>query len=179
MSTRAAALWCSLITAVVLISPTISRGDTESDCLKLIADTFCLGGNATDITVSGEVIDNSDDPQLQVTAYQLDDRRLRVASKDGRVVTISRLESPGSWINFTNWKKRIIRIYGQGEDTTTLPAYATSRSSRRNAINSKKGRAAMRWPQSGWQLELIWDNTDHLELRYSLAAAPQPDSEDL
>ncbi len=178
MTTPTTALWC-LITAVVLITPSISRGDAESTCLKQVAETFCLGGDAAAISAQGESITDNDDPELTLSDYQLDDRQLRVAARDGVIVTISRLESPGSWINYTNWKKRIIRIYGQGEDTSTLPAYATSRSSRRNAINSKKGRAAMRWPQSDWQLELIWDNTDHLELRYSLTSATPANSEDL
>ncbi len=182
MPSRTTALWCTLITAVALASPLTGRGDTSA-CLKTIANTFCLGGSTGEITLTPVSSEPAADPANGTVAeYQLDDRLLRVASKESRIFSISRLEQPGSWLSYTDWKKRIIRTYGQGEDATTLPPYATSRSSRRNAINSKRGRAAMIWPQDGWQLELIWDTTEHIELRYSLAietSEAPTDSEDL
>lgn len=172
-----------LATATLLLMGSVRvLAQLPTDCLKTVASTFCLGGSLQDVPLQPvEQMPHDQAPDTLVSHYSSADLQWRVHSIDDQITQISRIEKPGDWLAYTNWKKRIIRQYGRGEDRSTLPAYATSRSSRRNAINSKRGHAAMQWARQGWRLELIWDNTQHIEIRYSLGveSTESPTTEDL
>ena len=82
-----------------------------------------------------------------------------------------REETPGSWINYLDWRNKLIRIYGRGVENQDFPPSATSRSSRRKAVVFGEGRAETSWEQQGWRVRVIWDNTDYVQLSYRLQAS--------
>ncbi|MEM7293926.1 MAG: hypothetical protein AAF420_11105 [Pseudomonadota bacterium] len=137
-----------------------------SECVKQIFNRFCLGGPIAKLNADASEL-SSDGIE---TVYQLTDRGkyVEIAERSAHIHTVMRRETPGGWLNFTEWKTKLQRVYGRGEDLGHFPAYASSRSSRLNAINAGKGYAHFRWQQSGWSVSLVWNHRDYIELRYAL-----------
>lgn len=169
-----------MILALALVGGSSQLVADEANCVKLVFNNFCLGGNIANVTVEPDIENDvttdaentsqslTEEPSTQKNTYLWRDKTVLVEYSDEIIVAVTRLETPGTWLNYTSWKTKIVRQYGRGEDRSTFPAYATSRSSRLNALNSGRGFAAMAWPQSGWQVEMLWRDQRHIELRYSL-----------
>ena len=85
-----------------------------------------------------------------------------------RVTHIWREEVPGSWINYLEWRNKLIRVYGRGEESNEFPPSAKSRSARRNAVARGEGSASTKWDQNGWQVQVFWNSTSHVALSYRL-----------
>ncbi len=154
---------------VVLIGATAHASSSGADgCTKLIFNRFCLGGqiNTLDGIASRQSI--GDDATLHV--LENTPKHIELIERQGRITAVLRREQPGGWLNFTEWKTKLVRLYGKGQDLGYFPDYATSRSSRLNAINAGKGFAHFRWQEVGWSVSLRWNHRDYLELHYELDA---------
>ena len=154
-------------TVGVLQAEASSATAAIDSCTKQIFNRYCLGGTQ-------DTLPTSIDPVSSVRGaiiYRVQDEKkhLKLTLRNGRIDVVSRRESPGGWLNFTAWKAKLGRLYGRGEQIGQFPAYATSRSSRLNAINAGKGYAHWRWQQLGWSVSLIWDHRDYITLRYKLS----------
>ena len=154
-----------------LLTPT-AYADTEGDCLKRVFNQYCLGGPAS--SLADPVDRQTTETGLDILTFETAQRPVKVTVRKGRIVAVGRQEAPGTWLNFTDWRAKLVRLYRSGEDLSTLPRYATARNSRLNAIRAGKGRAHLRWPQDGWWVELIWDNTAFVLLNYELAPEAEP-----
>ena len=145
------------------------------DCIKQVFNVYCLGGGSDalpdHLEAQDEVIDG-----LRLYKGTLSGKSIEVAVAidSGRVVSVKRFDPPGSWLHFNERKSRLVRRYGRHEDLSTLPAYATSRSSRMNAINAGRGYAKLLWSQPGWTLALVWDHRDYVTFEYALASDQTP-----
>jgi len=165
------------LTLWFFFAATASVAADTPDCLKVVFGEYCLGG-AAPTESTGDEPDAENKAGDRIVEAQLRGKTIQIEWQDRRIVSVTRLETPGDWLTFTDWKKRIVRQYGRARDESTLPPYATSRSSRRNAIVSGRGIAKVLWQQQGWRIELIWDNTESLKLRYALEPqASNPDDE--
>ncbi len=140
---------------VLLGAALVSQNLYADDCLKLVFDKYCLGGPAPT-------------HNLDNTQFSLDEQ--------GHISLVERRLEPGDWLSFVQWRSELGALYGRGEDHSTLPRFASSRSSRARAVEQGRGQAAMHWPQAGWRIELVWDHLDYLRLRYLVVpdAAPEP-----
>ena len=87
-------------------------------------------------------------------------------------------EKPGSWLNYTDWKAKLLRLYGRGENLGHFPASASSRSSKLNAVNAGKGFAHTRWQLARWSVSIIWNHRDYIALHYELNDSSQDDGSD-
>lgn len=135
-------------------------------CVKQVFQQFCLGGTDADVVKNAQVVEGKPySHELKIGQYT---HQLQIA--DGRLEQVTRLITPGDWLLFKDWKAKLNRVYGSGQLIENLPAFASSRSSRRNAIISGRGRLHLQWPQEGWRVSLIWDSIDHLKLTYELDA---------
>ena len=148
----------------------------SSDCVKLVFNRFCLGGPSESLPAVEPLPERSQETEyFQVLGS---DKYLEVGVVNDQISLLTRYEQPGDWLNFTDWRSKLIRLYGQPEDLSSFPAYASSRSSRLNAINAGRGYAHVRWQQPGFSIALVWNHRDHIELRYQLDAAAIPSSND-
>lgn len=102
--------------------------------------------------------------------FQEDGKTILLRSKNGVTTAITRQETPGGWINYTAWKVKLVRLYGRGIDLSDFPRYASSRSSRLNAINAGRGHAEFQWDQPNFKIKLVWDNAEFITLQYLLTA---------
>ena len=144
-----------LLVSVLAAAPS----QADEPCLKQVFNHYCLGGPApTGLTA---------DEKGQVT---IDDAKGKIALQitDGRIITVSRELRPANWLNFTDLKGKLVRLYSTATDVSDFPRYATSRSSKLNAIRAGRGYAASRWEQKGWAIQLDWRSLDSMQLRYEL-----------
>ena len=138
-------------------------------CTKLVFNEFCLGGE-----ISPQSLENrlklSQQKEESQHYFSTADKRIIVTTYQNKITSVERQEEPGNWLNFTAWKVKLIRRYGQAKDQSNLPSYATSRSSRFNVIKAGKGVAQVSWPQENWTVTLRWDTPDFIRLQYSLGS---------
>ncbi len=166
----------SVLLVLVLMTSFSIRGVQAEQCVKKIFNRYCLGG--LESTMPNGVDKLSDSDGIATYLVTNGNKRIELTIRDGRISAVTRHETPGSWLNFTDWKAKLLRLYGRGEDIGHFPAYASSRSSRLNAINAGKGYAHTRWQQSQWSVSVIWNHRDYIKLRYELNAASADDAPD-
>ena len=139
-----------------------------AECLKEVFNRYCLGG---DIAQLVEQLQPKTEKKTKDTSiYEFSELGLGVSLevKNGIIISVSRNEAPGDWINFQKCKHDIGAVYGRGEDFSQFPPSASSRSARLNAVATGKGQGKIRWQQTGWQIELLWNNTQHVRLKYQI-----------
>ncbi|MDQ7074971.1 MAG: hypothetical protein Q9O24_07425 [Gammaproteobacteria bacterium] len=157
------------------LSPSLSAND---ECLKVVFKHYCLGGSVDELLATHPNAKHTRSEQgLQLKITQKN-QLLIIDAEKGQIVRISRQHPPGRWINFETWKRKLVRLYRKAEVLGHFPAYASSRSSRLNAINAGKGFAHDRWSQKGWHVDLIWNNPDYILLSYQLNPTQSPNNND-
>lgn len=166
----------SVLFMLVLMTLFSIRGVLAEPCVKKIFNRYCLGGLESTMPNGVEKVSDSDGIEIYRVANEK--KRIELTIRDGRISAVTRRETPGSWLNFTDWKAKLLRLYGRGEDIGYFPPYASSRSSRLNAINAGKGYAHTQWQQSHWLVSVIWDHRDYISLRYELNAPSADDGPD-
>jgi len=148
------------LAAALLLAALFSHPTTADEaCVKQVFNHYCLGGAAP----SEPPVD--DDGTVKVND---NNGGVLLTIKDARIVAVSRDISPADWLSFTDLKVKLVRLYSTATDISDFPLYATSRSSKLNAIRAGRGYAAARWQQNGWAVELDWRSLDAMQLRYEL-----------
>ena len=145
------------------------------ECAKVVFNQYCLGGE-TDTSIAHltdpPTVTETDDGNT-IYSFVENGKTIMLQSQDNLTLAVTRLETPGGWINYTSWKVKLVRLYGRGSDLSDFPAYAGSRSSRLNAINAGRGHAEFEWDQTHYRIKLIWDNPDFIKLQYLLTTDNQ------
>ena len=140
----------------------------------MVFNQYCLGGsterNLAHLATVPEGLETADGEKEFTFVDQ--GKTIILRSRNEITTVVTRHETPGSWINYTSWKVKLVRLYGRGKDLSSFPRYATSRSSRLNAINAGRGHAEFEWDQSHFAIKLIWDSPDFINLRYLLTTQP-------
>lgn len=145
----------ALLLALFLSPPS----QADESCIKLVLNSYCLGGEppaGTTADASGVVVVDNARGEVSLTV------------KDNRVVAIERTMTPANWLSFNALKVKLVRVYRTAEDKSNFPSYATSRSSKLNAIRAGRGHAAARWQLPGWNVQLLWKSLDEMKLRYEI-----------
>ncbi|MGB0866213.1 MAG: hypothetical protein ACPGSC_06870 [Granulosicoccaceae bacterium] len=153
-----------LILALYLVLAPLSLHAADEPCLKRVFNQYCLGGAAPEGAPR--------DSESHLTADAQGNIALQI--REGRIVAVSRQLQPANWISFTELKVKLVRLYSTAKDVSDFPLYATSRSSKLNAIRAERGYAAARWERLGWAIQLEWRSLDHLTLRYELTTPVGP-----
>jgi hypothetical protein len=147
--------------------------NANDECVKMVFNIVCLGGTAQSLPGDVGPVPESGTGKLR---FENRGRNVHVELDDGRVVHVWREEPPGSWINYLEWRNKLIRVYGRGTEEKDFPPSATSRSSRLNAVVRGEGRAATSWEQPGWRVAVIWDKQEYVQLSYRLQDPTQSGS---
>lgn len=151
----------ALVFSIAVAAHSVLAEDA-APCRKLVFSEYCLGGSteSLDLTPVDGLANLYTDNSGQAHT------RLEVVA--ARLVSIERRLQPGGWREYDRWRKRLERVYRSGDDTSTFPRYAASRSSKLNAIRSGRGSARVDWDQGEWLLSLIWREPDAIHLRYTV-----------
>lgn len=87
---------------------------------------------------------------------------------DDRVVTITRVYGPGTWLTWDSIKRRVVETYGTPtQDDSFFPSYANDMASKETAIAAKKARALNKWQQPQFTVGLGWLDGDSIVLQYA------------
>lgn len=182
-----AALRCSLalVAAVFLLT---AAPDARAQCVKVVLNALCLGAPVAELRTvvgvgdftaleAGKAADSAALANGSSHSFSFQGNPMRALVSRGRVHAITRIEAPGDWLNYIRWKSRLIRVYGQGRDLSTLPSFASSRNTRERAVARGEGRAQHQWSERDFTVSLIWSHPHFLEIEYRLqgqsgAAAP-------
>jgi len=168
----------SLFLLPFLCACTAVQSAAAQECIKLIFNRYCLGGTIASLPDSATEVALEDDASTRRFTDNDGDRHVEILSVHGRIVRVSRRHPPGDWLNFTQWKTKLVRLYGSGDDRSSFPAYAGSRSSKLNAINAGRGSALLFWQQRGWSVALRWDHRDYIALDYVIDSHTYPGADD-
>jgi hypothetical protein len=152
----------------LLATLALSGPAPASDCTKLVFNDYCLGGELAALLAEREPRERGETEGRQSLLFDDEGKTVEVEAIDGRIVGVLRREPPGSYLNFTDWKVKLVRLYGRAEDRSSFPAYAASRSARLNALNAGRGYSLVAWPQDGWEVSLRWDTPKYVTLEYRL-----------
>lgn len=127
------------------------------DCLKMVFNDYCLGGDLKAIIDRNPPDDVSRDGDATYIIYKESaDETVSINAIEGKVAVVGKFMQPGSWLNYRSWKARLEEIYGAGDDRSYFPDYANSDSSKATAISLGKGRALHVWDQGEWMIALAW-----------------------
>jgi len=159
---RKRAIATMFCTAVLTFAAPASGND---DCVKFVFNALCLGGAADTLPEAAGAAPAGGSGELR---FEFGGKNVHIELDEGRIVHVWREEPPGSWISYLDWRNKLIRIYGRGTEETDFPPSATSRSSRLNAVVRGEGRASTLWGQQGWQVSVIWDKQEYVQLSYRL-----------
>jgi|GEM_PF-6442587 len=150
---------CPALALLALIAVLATPTHADETCLKRVFGSFCLGG-----TPSTEL--KPDENGEATIESSSGDITVRISNE--QITEVSRALTPADWLNFTDMKVKLVRLYRTAEDTSDFPRYATSRSSKLNAIRSGRGYAGAFWQREGWSISLEWRELDTMHLRYTL-----------
>lgn len=146
-----------------LLMSLLAAAPSQADepCLKQVFNHYCLGGPTP------EGLEADENGRVTIEDAQ---GNIALQIADNRIIAVSRELQPANWLNFTDLKSKLVRLYRTAADVSDFPRYATSRSSKLNAIRAGRGYAAARWEQQGWAIQLDWRALDSMQLRYELHA---------
>lgn len=150
-----------LILPLLLTAFIALPSQADEACLKQVFNHYCLGGTLPQSL-------NADAEGLVTIEDKQGDISLEV--RDDQIISVSRTLTPANWLSFTDLKGKLVRLYSTATDVSDFPRYATSRSSKLNAIRAERGFAAARWELDGWAIQLEWRTLDSMQLRYELNA---------
>ena len=157
---------------IILLWPLFSQTAHAEPCVKRVFNQFCLGGAANTLMSAEPTTTKQEDDGTTLYEFSVSGKHVNVLAKDDTIIAVERYEPPGNWLNFTDWKVKLVRLYGRATDQSTFPAYATSRSSRLNALKAGKGVAKASWSEPGWSVTLVWKEPEFIRLKYTLKTTP-------
>jgi hypothetical protein len=129
------------------------------DCVKVAFAAYCLGAPTSSLPA------NPAKRTDELWVY-VEPQPTMVAIVEGRVGSVGRLYTPGTWLTYTRLEHDLVAKYGASRDLSFFPSYADDSSSKETAISLKKGRAARSWQQEGYTIQLKWESSDNVILIY-------------
>jgi hypothetical protein len=137
------------------------------NCLKLVFDRYCLGGDFSDQLRRDPPMQQQNDGERQAAVYWDAGGRTYVLSFHGRIYKVVQESHPSSPLHFQDMTALLSEKYGTPKDRSRYPAYVDSRAARIVAIRRGEGRARRVWnPGHGWLVELTWTRELGVALSY-------------
>ena len=144
----------------------------QEACLKLVFGSYCLGGDV------GALASRQPPPVLRQTdgerfalVFQDGPERVYVLAFRNRVYKVVRRYRAATQLRYDDLYARLRGKYGEGEDRSRFPPYATTPSRRLSSIRRGDGRAFHYWRAAeDWHIELTWTRELGLALAYVATA---------
>lgn len=166
--------WRSSAGAALTLASLLCFANVSADeqCLKQVFGRYCLGGDIN------QVLQTSPAP----IARQAVGKSLALVFADGadqlyilgyanRIYKVVRAFAVSTQLRFDDTYNALRQIYGEGQDRSRFPAYATTPTARLASIRRGEGRAIHRWePSPDWHIELSWTRELGVSLAYIATA---------
>ena len=140
----------------------------QEECLKLVFDRFCLGGDfRAQLSRAPQPLHQQRQGDSEAAIYFEGRERIFVMAYRGRIYKVVRQYRPSTRNRFDELLGLLSDVYGPARDLSEYPHYAESRGARIAAIRRGDGRAVSSWnPGPGWNVELSWTRELGLALTY-------------
>ncbi|MBK1724614.1 hypothetical protein [Thiocystis violacea] len=162
--TLGAGLWLMLLA--------IPIASAAEPCLKNVFGRYCLGGEIDQAVRSmpPPIARESKGSSLALVFPDGSDT-LYLLADSGRIYKVVRAYAISTQLRFDDIYKDLRQIYGDGEDRSRFPAYASSPAARLASIRRGEGRAIHGWnPSPEWSIELSWTHELGVSLAYIATA---------
>jgi len=151
---------------VLFVFLSISQSALSDGCKRLVFNKYCLGGNVAELEKEYTPARKRVTGKKTMLAYRSGKDIVVIQGFLGKVMAVTKISKPGSWLNYQNLKGRLAKIHGPGVDESYFPDYADSQSSKATSINLGEGRAKHLWKKEGWKIILLWSDRDSVLLYY-------------
>ena len=144
-------------------------GYAEEDCLKLVFNRYCLGGDVNQsLRKNPQPLIQQPQGERLALIYPENRERIYVLAFRGRIYKVLRRYRHATQLKYEELYALLREKYGLGEDRSEFPEYARNAASRLGAIRRGEGRATHVWePQdAAWHIELDWTREMGLTLAY-------------
>jgi hypothetical protein len=160
---RPRAWWLALL--LVLAVPGASA---EEPCLKLAFDRYCLGGDVKALSPQwGQPSFRESEGERLGLVFQDGPEQVYVLAFKGRIYKVVRRYRAATQLRYDDIYSALRQKYGEGEDHSRFPPYATTPARRLGSIRRGDGRAVYSWqPAAGWSIELSWTREMDIALAY-------------
>lgn len=155
----------ALVWITGLSPPTASA---DAPCLKEVFGRYCLGGDINEAARSmpTPLARQAKGDSLALVFSDGADR-LYLMAYESRIYKVVRAYADSTQLRFDDIYNELRKIYGDGEDQSRFPSYASSPVARLASIRRGEGRALHRWdPASDWHIELSWTRELGVALTY-------------
>lgn len=136
------------------------------DCKKLVFNKYCLGGDLSKLEKEYKPDRKRVMSDKTMFAYASNKEIVVVLGFNKKVMSVSKIYTPGTWLNYSNIKSRLVKFHGDGENLDYFPEYADSKMSQSTAITLGEGQAKQYWDKKGWKIVLLWSGKKSISLFY-------------
>jgi len=139
------------------------------DCLKLVFDQYCLGGDINSLMRqnTGMLHKQHEGDRLAVI-YPEGRDLVYVLGYKGRIYKVVRKFATETQLKYDDLLAILDDKYGPSSDLSQFPAYVRSQASKIGAIRRGDGRSIHGWRPAGqqWHIRLSWTREMGLSLEY-------------
>jgi len=142
---------------------------SAEECLKLVFDRFCLGGDINLLMRrdTGMLHKQNEGDRLAVI-YPEGRDLVYVLGYKGRIYKVVRKFAIETQLKYDDLLNLLTDKYGPSSDLSQFPAYVRSQASKIGAIRRGDGRSIHGWRPAGqeWHIRLSWTREMGLSLEY-------------
>ncbi len=161
----------------MLLAPLIAMvslgARAEEACLKVVFDSYCLGGDMeAQMTSAPRFVQQERNGERLAVVYTVGRESTYVMAYRGRIYKVLRRYDPATVLHFTDLQTILTGKYGEPQDRSRYPAYARNRASRIGAIRRGEGDSELVWTPDGqaWSVTLSWTRELGVALDYRAKA---------
>lgn len=162
----------ALILLLTILVP--QTGAARPDCLKLVFNRYCLGGDIDNMAQQMPPAMRQDQGERIALIYHEGLERDYVLAWGGKIYKVVRIYRTASQLRYEELYRLLRNKYGEGADQSSFPSTAHTPGRKQIAIRRGEGYAAHVWPLSqGWHPKLSWTRELGLALSYVADALDQ------
>ena len=153
------------IIVFILISG-LSQPALSDSCKRLVFNEYCLGGSLSELEEEKPPARKRIKGKKTMLVYKAGEDIVVIQGFTKKIMSVAKIQKPGSWLNYENLKSRLVKVHGPGSDESYFPDYADSLSSKATSISIGKGQAKHLWKKDDWKIVLLWSNNKSMTLFY-------------
>ncbi|MCG6941078.1 MAG: hypothetical protein LJE69_07490 [Thiohalocapsa sp.] len=159
--------WLSRYALLLLALLVPAAGHAQQQCLKLVFNRYCLGGDVNALAQRMPPALRQDEGERVALVYYEGQDRDYVLAWRGMIYKVLRDYRIASQLHYDDLYRLLREKYGDGEDQSSFPGYAHTPGRKQISIRRGEGRAVHVWQTgAGWHLELSWTRETGLALTY-------------
>jgi len=169
--------WWVAAALLLLSDAQIATAQETDACLKQVFGDYCLGGDVSRLEARQPMLRQNDGERFALV-FQEGPERVYVLAFRGRIYKVLRRYRVTTQLRFDDIYSLLRDKYGEGNDRSRFPPYATTPSRRLGSIRRGDGSASRYWKVTqDWHIELTWTRELGIALAYVATALDRQQQE--